>query len=108
MMVHAAAAMALASSAEGPIVAVMLMSVLAAGVWLLTPLVRALARRLEGRAAGAHLTGEVEDLRARVQELEAQQGRMQELEERLDFAERLLVRQREGERERIGPGGAQP
>lgn len=34
------------------------------------------------------------DLHARVAELEAQQGRMAELEERLDFAERLLAEQR--------------
>jgi hypothetical protein len=34
-------------------------------------------------------------LEDRVAELEGQQGRMLELEERLDFAERMLTRQRE-------------
>jgi Tfp pilus assembly protein PilO len=38
---------------------------------------------------------EVETLRARVQELESMQHRMAELEERLDFTERLLVQQRD-------------
>jgi hypothetical protein len=41
---------------------------------------------------------EVDVLKERVAELEAQQARMAELEERLDFAERLLVRQREDQR----------
>jgi len=45
-------------------------------------------------------TGEIrlermEEMESRLAELEANQGRMLELEERLDFAERLLVRQRE-------------
>lgn len=39
--------------------------------------------------------GELAALRERVQELEVLQGRMMELEERLDFAERMLVQQRE-------------
>lgn len=52
-------------------------------------------------------TGEVAaqrimELEDRVAELEQGQARVLELEERLDFAERLLVRQREAER--IGPG----
>ena len=41
---------------------------------------------------------ELATLRERVQELEVLQGRMMELEERLDFAERMLVQQREAGR----------
>jgi Tfp pilus assembly protein PilO len=68
----------------------------AAVVLITYPLVRALARRLEGRAApDPALAAEVEDLRTRVAELEQQQGRMHELEERIDFTERLLAQQRE-------------
>ncbi|MBK8005590.1 MAG: hypothetical protein IPK12_17125 [Gemmatimonadetes bacterium] len=63
-----------------------------AAVYLLRPLVRAWARRIEGGVAGAG-TGELEELRARVQELEARELRLVELEERLDFTERLLARQ---------------
>ena len=40
----------------------------------------------------------VEELEARVQEMEQFQDRVLELEERLDFTERLLARQRELER----------
>jgi hypothetical protein len=68
----------------------------AAVVLITYPLIRALARRLEGRSApDPALTAEVEDLRARVAELEQHQGRMHELEERIDFTERLLAQQRE-------------
>ena len=43
------------------------------------------------------------ELEQRVAELEAGQAHLQELEERLDFAERLLTRA--AERDRIGRGG---
>jgi flagellar motility protein MotE (MotC chaperone) len=56
------------------------------------PLGKALANRLEGRRAGPDDdAAEVAELRERLQELEQQQSRMHELEERLDFAERLLA-----------------
>lgn len=45
-------------------------------------------------ASGAPLLTDAEELRARVADLEAQQSRLVELEERLDFAERLLAEQR--------------
>ena len=68
----------------------------AAVVMITYPLVRALARRLEGRAApDSALAADVEELRARVAELELHQGRVHELEERIDFTERLLAQQRE-------------
>jgi hypothetical protein len=50
-------------------------------------------RLLLERGAGAG--EEVEQLRARVEALEDSVGRVQELEERVDFAERLLTRARE-------------
>ena len=54
------------------------------------PIGRAVGRRIEGqkRIAG---DSEMQELRARVEQLEAEQGRMAELEERLDFAERVLA-----------------
>ena len=62
------------------------------------PVSGALARRISGRAAvGPDLQPELDELRARVAELEQGQARVQELEERVDFAERLLA-QREPER----------
>jgi hypothetical protein len=48
--------------------------------------------------AAALPSGELEELRSRVAELEGVQDRMGELEERLDFAERLLAQQREPEK----------
>ncbi len=45
-----------------------------------------------GSAGGA---GEMQQLRARVEALEDSVGRVQELEERLDFTERVLAQQRE-------------
>lgn len=73
---------------------VMIVVIIVAGV-VLAPLVRALARRLEGKAVDAGLAADVEHLRGRVAELEAAQSRMAELEERVDFSERLLAQARE-------------
>jgi len=63
------------------------------------PLGKAWARRIEGPGApGTAAQAELEDLRARLEEVEQQVGRVHELEERLDFAERLLAQAREPER----------
>ena len=62
--------------------------------FLLKPLVLALARRLEGRAADPALLGEVEQLREQVAELTPLRERLHELEERMEFTERLLSQQR--------------
>ena len=58
---------------------------------LLRPIVVALSRRLGGGAANDQLASEVDELRARVAELEAERGHVAELAERVDFAERLLA-----------------
>jgi hypothetical protein len=58
--------------------------------FLLRPLVRAWARRLEV-GAGSTDTGELAELRERVAELDGMQVHLQELEERVDFAERMLA-----------------
>lgn len=62
---------------------------------LLTPVAKAWGRRLEGNSVD---TEELESLRGEVAELRALPERLQELEERLDFAERLLAQQRDPER----------
>jgi hypothetical protein len=66
-------------------------------------------RALQRQALFPETTGEVaalkvEELESRVAELEAGQQRMMELEERLDFAERLLARQPDAAR--LSPPGA--
>ena len=69
--------------------------ILATLVW---PLIKAIARRIEGGAAGAEMQAEVEGLRERVRQLEEIPLRMLELEERVDFAERIVAKGREPHR----------
>ncbi len=70
------------------------------------PIGRAIARRISGTRPGSS-TGETLALRgAELEDLfrdaQAAQARIAELEERLDFAERMLADRRD--RDRIGPG----
>jgi hypothetical protein len=73
---------------------------IAALVALGLPLVRGIVRYLERKGAGAGsfeadaLRAEMDELRARLEQVEGSAGRVVELEERLDFAERLLTQQR--------------
>jgi hypothetical protein len=73
--------------------AMIALAFIAASALVLWPLFRAIARRIEGRGTAdtSHLREELMDLRERVQLLEGAQARVLELEERLDFAERLLT-----------------
>ncbi len=82
-----------------PVLIVALLIVAAAAVLILRgPLGRALARRLEGTAGqGEATTAGITGIAERVSELEQRDARLAELEERLDFAERLLA-QRDAER----------
>jgi hypothetical protein len=57
--------------------------------------IRAFQRRLEGQRPGSDVLGELDDIRARVAELERVQDRVGELEERMDFSERMLTREKE-------------
>jgi hypothetical protein len=69
--------------------------IVAALIW---PLIRAFARRIEGGAAGAEMQAEVDTLRERVRQLEEMAPRMAELEDRLDFTERVVAQGREPDR----------
>ena len=65
---------------------------------ILWPIVRAIARRLEGRTAphaDLALREELSHLQTRLGEVEVMQTRLAELEERVDFTERLLAQHRE-------------
>jgi Tfp pilus assembly protein PilO len=76
----------------GSILFIILVSVVA-GTIILWPIVRALARRLEGKGTvDAGLKADVEHLHQRLGEVDALQARLGELEERLDFTERMLAR----------------
>jgi len=79
-----------------PAVVLITLGLFAAVALVTFPLVRAIARRIEGKQRlDPAVLAELEDLRARVADLEQHQGIVQELEERLDFTERLLAQQRE-------------
>ena len=73
----------------GPFLAFCVLLVIAAT--LVLPLVRAWARRIEGGAANAALADEMARMRERIAELELAAEHMHEIDERLDFAERLLA-----------------
>jgi flagellar biosynthesis/type III secretory pathway M-ring protein FliF/YscJ len=62
---------------------------------LLRPVMRAWARRIGGEAANPGQSNEIAELRERVAELEGSGTRLQELEERVDFAERMLAQRQE-------------
>ena len=84
----------------GPRMVIMIVvAALAAGVIILWPIVRAFARRLEEKGgADPALRAEVEQLHARLGEVDALHHRVAELEERVDFTERLLAQSREPDR----------
>jgi hypothetical protein len=68
-----------------------IVGLISAGVVFRGPVGQALARRLEGSGPG----GDQEALQHTLEEL---RGRMAELEERVDFAERMLAQAREPDR----------
>jgi len=84
---------------------------MATGVILFLPLVRAIVRHIERKSQASRgevdaLRDDVQALRERVLQLsESLEGRLLDVEERVDFAERLLA-QRE-ERRRVGGGDAE-
>lgn len=87
------------------VVAIAIVAIAVAGL-VLWPLVRAIARRIEGRGAVkpehlAALEDEISELRTRLGEVEGGH-RILELEERVDFAERLLA-ERQHSRVEGGP-----
>lgn len=65
--------------------------------YVVIALANVMVKRLEGRkpAVSEQLEAEMADLRARMDDAEAARSRIAELEERLDFAERMLTQQRE-------------
>jgi hypothetical protein len=79
------------------IVMIVIASLLACTI-ILWPIVRAYARRIEGKGGtDPGLRADVEQLHQRLGEVEVLQARVAELEDRLDFAERLLAQPRESD-----------
>jgi Tfp pilus assembly protein PilO len=90
--------MSISGSLEDMAAVVLLLGVgliLAVLIW---PLIKAFARRIEGGAAGTEVQAELEGLRERVRHLEELQPRMLELEERVDFTERIVAKGHEPDR----------
>ncbi len=78
---------------NGPEVPLMVLFVSLAAVFVLRgPFGRALAERIAGRSPTTTEDREIQELRGEVEDLRHQLG---EVQERLDFAERMLARQDE-------------
>lgn len=78
-----------------PVIVISLIAFVVGIFILLYPMARAWARRHEQGSQDPALLDEVHHLRERVADLEGQAARMQELEERVDFTERLLAQNSE-------------
>lgn len=81
---------------------------MATGALFMVGLYKLLTRWMDHRHRGALPPGleeELRDLRGQAAELGDLPQRVAELEERVDFAERLLAQVRQGRAE-VGPGGA--
>jgi hypothetical protein len=75
-----------------PIVLLIVIAALTATVIILWPIMRAFGRRLEEKGGGdPALRAEVEQLQAKLGEVDTLHTRVAELEERVDFTERLLA-----------------
>ena len=76
-----------------PAIVMIVFLALVATTVILWPVMRALARRLDGKgAADPALQAEVEQLHQRLGEVDVLHQRVAELEERIDFTERMLAR----------------
>jgi uncharacterized protein involved in exopolysaccharide biosynthesis len=75
-----------------PTIVFIVVAALTAATIILWPIMRAFGRRLEGKGNGDQaLRAEVDQLHARLSDVDALHARVLELEERIDFAERLLA-----------------
>ena len=90
--------MSLSGSLDGVAAVVLLIAAGLMAAALLWPLIRAIARRIEAGGANAEMQAELESLRERVRMLEEMPPRMAELEERVDFTERIVAQGREPDR----------
>jgi Tfp pilus assembly protein PilO len=87
-------------SPDGPKAIVMIvLAVLTASVVILWPIMRAIGRRMEHKTGpDPSLKAEIDHLHQRLAEMEPLQTRVAELEERIDFTERLLAQAKDAER----------
>jgi hypothetical protein len=82
-----------------PVILLIVLAALTAAVIILWPLMRAFGRRLEGKGSpDPALKADIEDLHARFGEIDSLHARVLELEERVDFTERLLAQTQQSAR----------
>jgi hypothetical protein len=82
-----------------PVILFIVIAALTAAVIILWPIMRAFGRRLEGRAgADPAVKADIDHLHARLGEVDALRTRVLELEERVDFTERLLAQTHEAQK----------
>jgi Tfp pilus assembly protein PilO len=87
------------------VIVLVLVAVTVVMVKVFGPIARAWANKLEGKVGDSALRGDVEQLREQLAEVEPLRQRMFELEERLEFTERLLTQRRDQDAlPRGGPG----
>ena len=79
--------------------AVLAFFVFGGGFWVLAPLAKAMSKRIAGEVPSAKVVEPDESVLIELQQLRQD---MNELAERVDFAERLLAQSREAQR--LGPG----
>jgi hypothetical protein len=94
-------------SRMSPVGIVMVVLLVTAAITIVCwPIARALARRLEGRPGlTPRLQQDLEEVHHRLADVDGLQQRVADLEERLDFAERLLAR---GDSQATLPRGTPP
>ncbi|MGE5926551.1 MAG: hypothetical protein ACM357_04305 [Gemmatimonadota bacterium] len=80
------------------LIAMTIVAALIGAIYILGPIARAFARRIEGKGIDPALQDELHALRERVGEVDGLRERLMELEERVDFAERLLAKAPQAER----------
>ena len=85
-----------------PAVVAMVIGIMIVAFFLLRPLVRALARRLEGRGSDPATLDALDEMHVRLDDVDTLRQRVAELEERVEFTERLLSGRPEAPR--IGEG----
>jgi Tfp pilus assembly protein PilO len=79
------------------LIALAIVAVTVVAIIVFRPLMAALARRFEGKSLGAEVKAELDQLRDHVADIEPLRNRVLELEERLEFAERLLAQRKDQE-----------
>jgi len=84
----------------------LVMMLLTVGTFVMLMIPVALRNFRRANMVGRETSGELEGLRSEIDELRNLPQRLAELEERLDFAERMLTHQREGARLPGGPDAA--